>query len=450
MRGLILLIVFFSALPFIFVNGPFFGVLMWYWISLMNPQKMVWNSFAAGIPYAHIVAVSTLVWWLLSRPEPKLPPMNKTTGLLVMLAVWISVTSIFGTGPGNQIYEKWQLAEKMLLMTIVAYTLTTTRRRLDQLIAVCTLSIAAFGVKGGLSSLLFSGGTARIYGPDGTMISDNNDLGVALTMILPLLFYIRERYRQPYLKWPFLVLIGLTFIGDIFTYSRGALLALFAMGAMLWWRSRRKVSMALLIAVAAFGVWSYAPDEWFARMGTIESYQADASAETRLYLWHLSWDMALKRPITGAGFHWSYDPNSVNRQLRDSGLPPLTRPRAAHSNWFEMLGDHGFVGLAIFVAILISTALDASWLVRQSRGNPDLEWANTLGRMLQASLVGYCAGGSFATQGMFDGFYAVVIIAAAARRIVAAEITTRDAAAFGKAAPVIPRLGSGLRPQPTV
>jgi hypothetical protein len=69
--------------------------------------------------------------------------------------------------------------------------------------------------------------------------------------------------------------------------------------------------------------------------------------------------------------------------------------------------------------------------------------------MLQASLVGYCAGGSFATQAMFDGFYAVVIIAAAARRIVAAEITAPNAAAVGKAA-ITPRLGSGLRPQPTV
>jgi putative inorganic carbon (hco3(-)) transporter len=448
MRGLVLLIVFFSALPFIFVKGPFFGILLWYWISLMNPQKLVWNSVAGGIPYAEIVAVSTLLWWLLSRFEPKWPPMNKTTGLLVMLAGWISVTSIFGTGPSNQIYEKWQLAEKMLLMSIVAYTLTTTRTRLEQLIVVCTLSIAFFGFKGGLFSLLFSGGTARIFGPDGTMIGDNNDLGVALTMILPLLFYMRDRYRQPFLKWPFLALIGLTFLGDVFTYSRGALLALFAMGAMLWWRSRRKVSMALLIAVAAFGVWSFAPDEWFARMGTIESYQADASAESRLYMWHLSWAMALKRPITGAGFHWSNYPASVNRQLSDSGLPPLTRPRAPHSNWFEMLGDHGFVGFAIFIAILISTARDAGWLVRHSRGNPDLEWANTLGRMLQASLVGYCAGGSFATQAMFDGFYAVVIIAAAARRIVAAEIASRDAAVVARI-PLIPRPRSDLTPLPT-
>jgi len=113
-----------------------------------------------------------------------------------------------------------------------------------------------------------------------------------------------------------------------------------------------------------------------------------------------------------------------------------------------MLGDHGFVGLAIFIAILISTAIDASWLVRHSRGNPDLEWANTLGRMLQASLVGYCAGGSFATQAMFDGFYAVVIIAAAARRIVAAAIASRDATVVARI-PLIPRPRGDLTPLPT-
>ena len=98
MRGPILLIVFFCALPLIFVKGPFFGILIWYWVSLMNPQRLVWNSVAAGIPYAELVAVSTLLWWLLSRYEPKFPPMNKTTGLLVMLAVWISVTSTRARG----------------------------------------------------------------------------------------------------------------------------------------------------------------------------------------------------------------------------------------------------------------------------------------------------------------------------------------------------------------
>ncbi len=449
MRGLVLVTVFAAVLPFIFLQGPFVGILMWYWISLMNPQKDVWSSVFAGLPYSMTIAVMTLLAWMLSQREPKFPPLSKTTALLVALGCWISVTSVFGTGPPDQIYQNWDLAEKMLLMTIVAYTLTTSRVRLDQLIIVCTFSIAFYGIKGGVFSLLLSGGASRVFGPEGTMIGDNNDLGVALTMVLPLMFYIRERSPKLSVKRLLLVLIGLTFIGDVFTYSRGALVALCAMGAVLWWRSRRKLATAALIAIAALGMWNFAPPKWIDRMGTIETYQQDSSAESRLYFWRLSWAMVKLHPITGAGFHWSFDPASVNRQLRGSGLRPLDIPRAPHSIWFEMLGAHGFVGFGIFVAILASAAFDARWLIRRSRGNPDLLWANDLGRMVQASLVGYCAGGSFATQGMYDGFYALIIIVAAARRIAAAELASRGAPAIARAAVGLPRPRSELRPQPT-
>jgi probable O-glycosylation ligase (exosortase A-associated) len=447
-RGYALALVFFGLLPLIFIKGPFFGILMWFWVSLMNPHKLVWGGPFADPPYALIVAVATLLAWFLAPSEPKTPPWTKTTLLLLLLMFWISVTSLLGTGPPDQIYEKWQLTEKMLLMTIVAYSLTTTWARLDQLIAVCVLSIAFFGFRGGIFTIMH-GGAYRVYGPAGSMIGDNNDLGVALTMILPLLFYLRERYPQPYLKWPLLGLIGLTVLGDFFTYSRGALVAISAMAVMLWWRTRRKLGMLVLIAVAAAGIWNFAPPEWVDRMATIETYQKDQSAESRLYLWQLSWEMAQKRPFTGAGFHWSFDPQSVNRLLWDSTLPKMTRPRAPHSNWFEVLGDHGFPGLALYVLIIAGAALDAGWLMRRSRGRQDLLWANNLGRMLQVALVGYCVGGSFATLGTYDGFYAVVIIAAAARRIVAAELASREARAADGGRLLLAERAGPLRPRPT-
>jgi putative inorganic carbon (hco3(-)) transporter len=447
MRGIVLVTVFTALLPFIFLQGPFFGILMWYWISLMNPQKDVWGGFFAGLPYSMTIAVATLLAWLLSQRESKFPPVTKTTGLLLLLGVWISVTSVFGTGPPHEIYQNWNLAEKMLLMTIVAYTLTTSRVRLDQLITVCVFSVAFYGIKGGVYTLLISHGAARVYGPAGTMIGDNNDLGLALTMTLPMMFYVRERAHTRRAKRLLLGLIGLTFLGDIFTYSRGALVALCAMGVMLWWRSRRKLAMTLMIAVAAIGIWNFAPRAWLARMDTIETYQQDSSAEDRLYFWRLAWAMAKKHPITGAGFHWSFNPASVNAQLWGSGLRQLQIPRAPHSIWFEMLGAHGFPGLAIFIAIVASAAFDAQWLIRHSRGDPNLLWANNLGRMAQAALIGYCTGGSFVTQAMYDGFYALVIILAAARRIVAAELAHSNAAARPATAIAEPR--RQLRPQPT-
>ena len=218
MRGVLLFVTFFSLLPLVFFKSPFIGILVWFWISLMNPQQLSWGSFSS-IPYALIIAIATIASCTLSPREPKLPPGGKTTVLLVLLMVWISVTSVFGTGPQLTIYEIWLAAEKMLLMTLVAYMLATTRERLDQLILVCVLSIAFFGIKGGLFSLL-TGGSFQVLGPADSQIGDNNHLGVALTMILPLLFYLWERYRHVYpsFKWPMLALIGLTFLGDVFTY----------------------------------------------------------------------------------------------------------------------------------------------------------------------------------------------------------------------------------------
>jgi probable O-glycosylation ligase (exosortase A-associated) len=219
------------------------------------------------------------------------------------------------------------------------------------------------------------------------------------------------------------------------------------MGAVFWWKSRRKLATAMLIVLAAFAVWSFAPPEWLSRMGTIETYQKDSSAEGRIYFWKLAWAMALRHPITGGGFQWSFDPPMVNKELWGSGLRPLEIPRAPHSIWFEELGEHGFVGLGIFIAILASAAFDARWLVRQSKGRPDLLWANTLGRMAQAALVGYCAGGSFVTQAMYDGFYALVIIIAAARRIVSAQVASREVPVIARPALAPPR--HGLKPEPT-
>jgi len=296
------------------------------------------------------------------------------------------------------------------------------------LLLVCVLSLASYGFIGGVFAIL-TGGAFRVQGPFGTMIGDNNHLGVALTMILPLVFYLQYRYTQPYLKWPLRALIGFTMIGTLFTYSRGALLALAAMGSVLWIRVRHKIAIGMAVVVAVVGLLAFAPEQWFGRVQTIQTYGEDESAQSRLWMWRMSWAMALKHPITGGGFRWAWNVNWANQELRNSGVtPPLTRPRASHSIWFEILSCQGFVGLALFIGVIVVGVVDGRWLIRQTRDRPDLEWANQFGRMLQASIVGYVVGGSFVNLGLYDGFYAVVVLGAAARRIVASELAIQDRA----------------------
>lgn len=461
MRGLFIVGVFFSLLPLTFTRGPFIGILMWFWVSLMSPQFIIYG-FAASVPYALIVAVSTLLSWQLFSGEPKAPPLDKTTLLLLSLMIWVSITSMLGTGPPKDVYYQWEVAEKMLLMTVVAYAMINTRERIDQVLVVCALSVGVYGFKGGVWTLLH-GGHYNVLGPGESMIGGNNELGMALTMTLPLLFYMRQRYRQPYLKWPLLGFTGFTVIGCLFTYSRGALLAIAAMAATAWLRSRRKLASAFLAVVLAAGVWSFAPPRWVGRMESIRTFQQDASAEQRIYMWRLCWAMALKHPIFGGGLRWSYNLADVAREFAGSDFhwpfedangvllrdaPPLVKPRVAHSIWFEMVSDHGLFGLMLFVAILLSGALDARWLARQARGRPDLGWADRLGRALQASLVAYIVGGSFGSMEFYDLPYIVVILAAAARRVVAREIAAETRCAELGATPMAVATRPPLRPRP--
>jgi putative inorganic carbon (HCO3(-)) transporter len=182
------------------------------------------------------------------------------------------------------------------------------------------------------------------------------------------------------------------------------------------------------VALAA-SVYAFAPEAWFKRMGTIETYQEDASATGRLDLWRVSLRIAELHPITGGGFRTTFWPTITNNLLRGTDLPRLTKPRATHSSYFDALSEHGWIGLFLFLAILGYSWMNCVWLIRRTRGRPDLAWANQLGRMGQAALVGYATAGAFVSQAYLDEYWCIIFIFDAARRLAAKELATAGAVA---------------------
>jgi probable O-glycosylation ligase (exosortase A-associated) len=179
-----------------------------------------------------------------------------------------------------------------------------------------------------------------------------------------------------------------------------------------------------LILVVGLGIYLLAPPAWFDRMRTIETYEQDSSATGRIDFWRISLRIAELHPILGGGFKVTYFPEITNRMLEGTNLPRLKIPRATHSIWFDALSEHGWVGLALFVAIAGYSLYNCSWLIRHTRGRPDLDWANLLGRMGQSALVGFWAAGTFNSVAYFDLYWTIIFILDAARRVVAKEITT--------------------------
>jgi probable O-glycosylation ligase (exosortase A-associated) len=427
-RGFAFFLAFVASLPLIFVS-PFYGVLTWYIFSLGNFHTLIWGGPFAYLNYAYVIAILTCLSWVFSRTDKKQLPLTPLVVLTLLFSVWITFTSWFALAPAEDVWYKWNTVQKILFMSLVGYALTTTRERLNQLLWVVVLAIGLWGVKGALWSIAHGG--SGIHGPDGGMLADNNDFGLGLILVLPLIFYQWHLATNRHVRRGLLLVGFLVTLAVFFTYSRGALVGVCAMGAVFWLRSRAKFTTGLLIAVLAVSIYSLAPEQWFKRMGTIETYQDDDSAMSRVNLWRISFRIAELHPVTGGGFKVTYWPTITNDMLRGTDLYRLTKPRAVHSSYFDALSEHGWIGFFLFVMILGYSWVNCAWLVRRSRRRPDLAWANLLGRMGQAVLVGYATAGAFVSQAYLDEYWCIIFIIEAARRLVAKELAPTGA--FGAA-----------------
>jgi probable O-glycosylation ligase (exosortase A-associated) len=440
MRGYAFLLVYLWSLTLIF-KAPFNGVLVWYAFSFGNFHTLIWDRYLATLPYAYVIAIVTGISWLFSRTEEKKLPLTPQVILTILLSLWITITSLFALAPGEDVWFKWTWFQKILLMCLIGFALTTTRMRVNQLIWVVVLSIGFWGVKGAISFPLHGGGEG-IHGPDGGITASNNEFGVALVMLLPLVFYLWHTAVDRRIRRGLMVMGFLIAFATIFTYSRGALVGVFAVAAVLWLRSPAKIPMGLAIVVCGAAIYAFAPQSWFNRMETIETYQNDSSATGRIDVWWASLRIAELHPITGGGFSVTHYADITNRMLAGTTLRRLSIGRAAHSIYFDVLSEHGWVGLALFLLIALYAWRACTSLIRNSRDRPDLAWANLLGRMGQAVLVGFWTSGAFQSLAYFDEYWCIVFIFEAARRVVAKEITT-PVAAFRSAPSVgVARVGT--------
>jgi probable O-glycosylation ligase (exosortase A-associated) len=397
MRDILVAALVFGSIPFI-LKRPWFGIIVWTWIGFMNPHRLAWG-FVTEMPVAMIVALATLIGLLMSK-EPKSIPWTRESILLALFVLWMTITTAFAVYP-HLAWEQWEKVAKIQLMIFVAMMLITKRERLHLLIWTIAVSIGFFGIKGGIFTVL-KGGVHRVYGPSGSFISGNNEMGLALAMTVPLIYYLYRESKRWYVRWGLLAAMFLTSLAAIGTQSRGALLGMGAMGVMLWWKSKQKFFLTpLLIGSAAF-IYAFMPQEWFDRMATIKTFETDVSAQGRFAAWEFAFRVAASR-VVGGGFE-------VFAGMTD-----------AHSIFFEVLGEHGFVGLGLFLMLGLFTWLSASRIRRTAEKTQDMAWMANLARMTQVSLVAYASAGAFLGMAYFDYTYNLVLIIVACQVILTAH-----------------------------
>ena len=419
MRDIALTLIFFSFIIFVFAR-PYIGVYIWTWLSLMNPHRLTYG-FAFSLPFAQITAIVTLLAMLVSD-EPKRIPWTRETKLLLIFILWMLLTTFFAFYP-DLAWEQWGKVWKIMLMIYVTLILINTRQKLDWLVWVVVLSLGLYGVKGGIFTIV-TGGGHRVQGPLGSFISGNNEMGLALILIIPLMRYLQMQTKSFWIHQGLTASMLLTGIAAIGTQSRGALVGMVAMATFLFLKSRNKFFTLLPIIVIIGAVILIMPQEWRDRMSTITAEEQDASVQGRFDAWKMAFNLAQDR-VLGGGFDTFQ--RGTYLKYRDYTTEKLTKTADAHSIYFEVMAEHGFIGLTLFILLGWFTWNTGNRIRRQAGQSVETRWSADLASMLQVSIIGYAASGAFLGLAYFDLYYDLVAMMVICKVVLEQQITQGEA-----------------------
>jgi probable O-glycosylation ligase (exosortase A-associated) len=435
MRDILVTLIVFGWLPIVF-KKPYMGALMWVWISVMNPHTQGWG-FAYTFPFAAIIAGVTITTLLITK-EPKSLPLTPVIWIFIIFVLWMNLSTVFAIYP-DESYVQWNKVMKIMLMSFVVIMLIRTQKQIQLLICTIVISVGYYGVKGGVFTVI-GGGVDMVMGPQSTFIEGNNEIALALIMTIPLMHYVQTISRKTWVKHAMTAAILLSALAALGTYSRGALLAIATMGAFLWLKSQHKVRIALLVVLAILPAIAFMPEKWMERMDSINTYEEDESVQGRFNAWWMAYNLAKDRPLTGGGFE------VITPELFYAYAPNPEDLHAAHSVYFQALGEHGFVGLGLYLLLGLLTWRTGSWIIRNTRKLEEYRWAFNLATMIQVSFIGFATGGAFLSLLYFDVPYYLMGAMVATRVLVEKELRQKALSAVTAKASSSPRQLGQLSP----
>ena len=381
------------------LREPWIGVIAWTIVSIMSPHRLTWGL--DELPVAAIVGGATLVGLVVSGERGRSHLWSREQTILSLMMLWFTLTSFAALNTDNNL-EQWKKVMKIDFMILVALFVMNSKKHIIALAWALVISVGFYGVKGGIFTLM-SAGEFRVWGPPGSYIEGNNEIALALIITIPLMRFLQLNLANRWVGLGLSAGMVLSATAALGTQSRGALLALVAMALMFWWRGPQKIRMGLLLLLLGAVLLAFMPSQWASRMGTIQTYDQDASALGRINAWSMAWNLASSN-FLGGGFDVATVQNFALY------APVADDVHAAHSIYFQILGEHGFVGLLLFVLLWICTWLSAARLRNVGSSREETRWLSQLGAMVQVSLIGYAVGGAFLSLAYFDLPYNVMIL----------------------------------------
>ena len=401
------LVGFLAALLLLAVKRPFLFALAYIYVDTVSPQRLSYfllNTF----PISMVVAALAIGGWAFfdSKKDFSVAPRQ---GLMLLLLAYVTWTTIDADLP-VEAWTKFEWVWKAMAFAIFLPLTLRTRLRVEAALLFLVLSAAAIIIVGGLKTVMSGGG----YGVLNLMVDNNSGLYESSTIstiaiaLIPIILWFTKFGTIFTPDWRVkafcYALIFACLLMPIGTEARTGLVCIAVLGMLALRDAKRRLLYmggAALLGLAAI---PFLPASFTNRMETIQGFQGDQSASTRLAVWGWTWDYVQTQPF-GGGFE-AYRQNriqvsTVNQQAMGEVNLVSTRMeadegRAYHSAYFEMLGEQGFPGLLLFLLIHGIGVVRMEMIRRRyRRAEGDEAWIAPLATALQNFQLIYLVGALF-------------------------------------------------------
>ncbi len=400
-------IAFLAALLATGFRRPFLFVLAYAYIDIVSPQRLTY-LLLNSVPISMLAVALAVAGWLAfdDKKDVRVAPRQF---LIVLLLGYCFYTTLHADFP-IEAKDKWEWVWKALAFAAFLPLTLRTRLRIESLLLFMVLSAASIIIVGGIKTVGSGGG----YGELNLMVTNNSGLYEGSTIstvaiaIIPLILWF-TRYGTIFapdwrVKAFSYALIFACLLIPVGTSTRTGLLCIGLLALLMIRDTKRK--FVYLAALGGLGLVAvpFLPSAFTERMETIKTYQADASASTRIAVWKWTMDYVKTRPL-GGGFE-AYRQNQIRYEKvavqEDGGQAKVDRSlevdkaRAYHSAYFEMLGEQGYPGLAIWLLINLAGLFRMEVLrQRYRKPEPGQEWIGPLASALQSAHIIYLLGAVF-------------------------------------------------------
>ena len=404
-------LVFLAFIGYVLLLGlrrPFLWVLLYVYIDIIAPQRIGY-SIIQDIQVSLIAFAAAFGGWIVfdGKDGARFSLRQALMALLLIYCFW----TLQGAQFPESAATKWDWVWKALLFAIFLPLTITTRARIEALAFTLTMSVATIVIGTGMKIVLGGGGygNLKFFVQDNSGIYESSTLATVAIALIPLAVWF-TKYGTIYKpnKLVTLFVAGLIFASlliPIGTEARTGLLCIAALGVLLLRYTKRRLLFITAAGVMGLTALPFLPASYYERMATLGEVGGDESASTRLAVWGWTLDYAAQRPF-GGGFD-SYKANKFTytmpvkeetdntvtieyREVVDEG-------RAFHSSFFELLGEQGYPGLAIWLLLhgLGVWQMEKTYRKWKGRADEAEAWISPLAASLQMASLVYLVGAAF-------------------------------------------------------